>query len=65
MTDLGPAGLMIGQSGYWFANFAARQPVVGTPPDANHANALPRWVLVDFEPTSDPEPAVLVFVDAG
>lgn len=55
VTDLGPAGLKIGRSGYWFANFAVSQPVVGAPPDANHANALPRWVLVDFEPTSDPE----------
>lgn len=55
VTDLGPSGLNIGSSGYWFANFAATQPVVGAAPGANHANALPRWVLVDFEPTSDPE----------
>ncbi len=53
VTDFGPQGLAIGRDGWWFANFDTPRPCDDAAPDFNQANALPRWVLVDFDPTSD------------
>jgi hypothetical protein len=56
VSDFSSHGLNIGRSGHWFANFGNPQETHGAAPDFHHANHLPAWMLVDFEPTSDPEP---------
>lgn len=35
--------LNIGKAGYWFPQFAAKNPVVGRPTDENARDALPAW----------------------
>jgi hypothetical protein len=55
-TDYSSSGIAVGNSGYWFAHFDGPKPQADAPPDAHHANALPQWMLVDFEPTSDSQP---------
>jgi hypothetical protein len=42
-TDFSSTGLNIGQSGYWFPQFAAPSPVAGRPTQENDRDAMPAW----------------------
>ncbi len=43
----------LGQEGYWFAQFAAPSPITNAGVNDNSANALPAWIVPDFDPASD------------
>jgi hypothetical protein len=51
-TNLGDSGLNLGNAGYWFAQFNAQAPITNAAVNNNDRNALPAWILPDFNSAS-------------
>jgi hypothetical protein len=52
VTNFSPSGTNMGQAGYWFAQFNAQVPITNAAVNNNDRNALPSWILPDFNTAS-------------